>query len=251
MFLTAALMNLMSVVSFLKDLLLCHRTFWLISLLCWGNVFCRTHRGKIEWGKNGSFLNPCRVFSPSVSLFWFLGVWWCFPHSGAAANLPCSIVLLASLWTCTAINMAKCSPSEASLQEDNTVTGIFSPLSPATQCSNRETRAWVRHLNTAQLLQPLTLETNLSRDACPIQGNTHKLRTHHHRHHLLPRPSNLRLLSPSRVQPNLNRELIFLSLLISKWSLLLISESCWFGFKDLASYLSSISQKNIVNVWSG
>lgn len=62
MFLTDALMNLMSVVSFLKGPLLSHRTFWLISLLCGGNVFCRIQRSKTEWGKNGNFLNPCRVF---------------------------------------------------------------------------------------------------------------------------------------------------------------------------------------------
>lgn len=147
MFLTNALMT--------QDL-------WLILLLFWGNVFCRIQHGKME--KNDSFLNPCRAFSSSELLFWFLGVWWCFPHSGAAANLPFSIVLLASLWTCTAINMAKCSPSEVGFQEDNTVTGICSTLSPATHWSrrDREMRGWMRHLNTSHLLQPLTLETSLS-----------------------------------------------------------------------------------------
>lgn len=185
-----------------------------------------------------------------MSLFWFLGVWWCFPHSGAAANLPCSIVLLASLWTCTAINMAKCSPSEAGLQEDNTVTGIFCTLSPShTQEQKRD-----KSLDEA-LEQQLSYCTtsdpwDKSKQRCLSVSRKHPQTTHRHTHTIiviicLPCSTNLRLLSPPRVQPNLNRELIFLSLLISKWSLSLISVSCWFGFKDLDSYLLSISQKNM------
>lgn len=111
-FLNATLMNLMSAVRLVKAPLFCHGTFWITNLLCWGNVFCRMHRSKIEQGgKNSNFLNPCRVSSPFCV---FVLVPWCvmvFPSQQCCSQPAPSIVLLASLWTCSAINTVKCSPS--------------------------------------------------------------------------------------------------------------------------------------------
>lgn len=91
----------------------------------WGNVFCWICCSEIEQAKITISLISFQFFPLSVSLFWFLGVQRCFPHSAAAANLPRSIVLLASFWTCAAINTVRCFLSEAGLQEDICVTAVF------------------------------------------------------------------------------------------------------------------------------
>lgn len=82
-----------------------------------------------------------------------------------------------------------------------------------------------------------------TRDVCQILGNTHTNASRSSSSASPPTSGYSHL--QAEFKPNVNKELIFLSLLISKWSLLLISVSCWFGFKDLASYLPSICQKTL------
>lgn len=193
----------------------------------WGNVCCWICCGKIEQGKKITIsLIPSQFFPLSVSLFWLLGVRRCFPHSAAAANLPRSIVLLASFWTCAAINTVRCALSEAGLQEDVSVTTLC--------CHAAAHTLEGKQGESLEVLEPNSYcNKTTAYDDLWAKPTTDKV------HALACIPMHATILSlPCSFQPQTNiasssaesKQFWSLRLLIWKWSLSLISVSCWLGF---------------------
>lgn len=205
----------------------------ILDLLCEEMFSVELVAAKKNRGKNTNFLNLFSIFPLSVSLFWFLGVRRCFPHSTAAANLPRSIVLLASFWTCAAINTVRCFLSEAGLQEDISVTAVFCYAAA-------HTLKWKRG-KSFEVLEPNFYCDKTTTYDLWVKPINNKLHAH-------ARPRTTTVLSLLFVQPQTNiasmssaesKQFWSLCLLIWKWSLLLISVSCWLGFWRF-SQLSSL-----------
>lgn len=131
--------------------------------------------------------------------------------------------------------MVKCFLSEAGLQGNDSVTAFFCYIPAHTLARKRG--------KSLEVLEP-----NSHSDKTP----TYELWVKPINNKLPARPRTATAISLLSVQPQTNiapvgsakaKQLWSLCLLIWKWSLSLISISRWLGFKDLASYLSCISQK--------
>lgn len=91
----------------------------LLDLLCEEMFSVEIGCGKIEQGKNNNFLNPFFSVFPFLCLCFDSSLCDGVSHTALLQpTCPRSIVLLASFWTCAAINTVRCFLSEAGLRED-------------------------------------------------------------------------------------------------------------------------------------